>query len=110
VRFDDGSGYSTNLVLRSAWISADYNFIFEPAPLKQFVADLEQMDRTLTGVARLKPMWEEQFLEFRCDRGRVFVCGDLVEHGGVMQRVEFQFQTDQTCLSPLINALRPLLS
>jgi hypothetical protein len=88
VRFDDGSGYRTKLAIRSGWISADYNFCFQPSSLLSFLADLEQIDRTLTGVARLKPVYEEQFVEFQgIGRGRIRVRGDLIGHA-VPQRVQ----------------------
>jgi hypothetical protein len=38
----------------------------------------------------------------------VLVEGDLVEHGHMEQRVQFAFQTDQTCLRPFIAKLREL--
>jgi hypothetical protein len=106
-RFDDGSGYSARLAVRSGWVSAEYDFFFEAPSLVGFLRDLERIDQTLTGIARLQPAYEAQFVEFRGDgRGRVTIHGDLIEHGAMEQRVQFAFMTDQTCMRPFIGALR----
>jgi hypothetical protein len=106
-RFDDGSGYSVTLRIRSGWIGADYDFYFEEHRLREFIQVLEEVDRTLAGTARLKPTYENQFIQFRGDgQGHVIVEGELTDHGGMEQRVRFAFRTDQTCLRPLISELR----
>jgi len=106
-RFADGSGYSTTLAVRSGWISAEYDFFFEQPRLVAFIQALEEIDRTLVGSAKLKPVYEEQFIAFHGNgMGHIGVQGDLVEHGGIEQRVRFAFRTDQTCLGPFIRALR----
>jgi hypothetical protein len=111
VRFGDASGYGAILTVRSGWISADYSFVFQTQPLLQFIAQLEQMDRDLIGVARLKPLWENQFVEFQVIRsGQVLVRGDLMDYGGMEQRLQFAFCTDQTCLRPLIDAFRQIVA
>jgi len=109
-RFEDGSGYSATLAVRSQWIAADYHFVFEVHALARFLKGLEQIDGTLAGVARLKPAYEDQFVEFRGDgKGQVAVTGELIEQAP-QQRVEFAFVTDQTCLRPLIVAFQQLAS
>jgi hypothetical protein len=55
-RFLDGSGYLSQTVIRSGWLSVDYKFYFERSELQTFVGDLQQLDQTLVGQARLKPM------------------------------------------------------
>ena len=60
--FDDGSGYSTVLVIGFGSISADYDCFFEAHRLTEFVQALEKVDRTLVGSARLKPAYEDQCL------------------------------------------------
>lgn len=108
-RFDDGSGYATRLEIRSGWVSVDYPFHFEPQCLGKFLTALESLDRTLAGTARLKPLYEEQFVEFQGNgQGHITVRGELVEDGVRQQRVHFAFGTDQTCLRPLIIALRTI--
>jgi hypothetical protein len=109
-RFQDGSGYSSQIVVRSDWIAVDYKFYFEEQALKTFIAGLEQLDLTLAGQARLKPMWEEQFLAFDgVGSGQVKVSGDLIEHSEWQQCVQFAFGTDQTCLRPFILSLKEAL-
>ncbi len=108
VRFADGSGYSTRIAVRSGWVTADdYMLYFEAEPLSKFLAGIETIDRTLSGVAILKPLFEPPFIEFRgTGRGHVQVRGDLIFSGELDQRVQFAFETDQTCLAPLVGAFR----
>jgi hypothetical protein len=108
-RFEDGSGYSAKLVIRSGWVAAEYDFFFGTDALHGFLHDLEQIDQTLAGVARLKPAYEAQFIELRGDgSGHVTIHGDLIEHGAMEQRLQFTFATDQTCMRPFIGALRQI--
>jgi hypothetical protein len=107
VRFEDDSGYHTKLTVRSGWLSANYDFNFETRCLSDFISALEQIDRTLVGAARLKPVYEDQFIEFRGDgRGGILIFGCLIDRGGMEQRLQFAFNTDQTCLAALIRGLR----
>ena len=109
-RFDDDSGYGTTLVIHSGWISVEYKFVFETLPLQMFLKNLEQIDRTLIGTARLKPTYEEQFVEFEGNgRGHILVHGELADHSGG-QRVRFGFGADQTCLRPFIVAFQQFAS
>jgi hypothetical protein len=79
-RFQDGPGFSSQMVVRSDWIAVTYKFYFEESALRSFIVGLEQLDRTLAGQARLKPMWELQSLEFDgIGSGRIKVSGDLIE-------------------------------
>lgn len=110
-RFGDDSGYSARVILRSNWISADYVFFFENRPLIKFLDGLEKIDRTLSGLARLKPEYEPQFIEFEgMELGHIFVRGELMEHGQHSQRIFFEFQTDQTCLRPFITEFRKIVA
>ena len=109
-RFADGSGFCVQLSVRSDAFAGSIQFCFEPSPLEHFVADLERMDRTLTGSARLKPLYEESKVTFEMLRtGGVAVSGDLVQYGGHTHRLQFGFNTDQTCLAPLIRDLHACL-
>jgi hypothetical protein len=110
-RFNDGSGYGAKLSIRSGWISIEYDLHIEVHPFTEFLRKLRLLDHSLNGVARLKPTYEPQFIEFlSVGRGHILVKGDLMEHGGFGQRVQFSFQTDQTCLPPLIAALQQFAS
>lgn len=110
-RFSDGSGYAATLSVSSGAYSVKYPFFFEEHPLNEFIASLSEMQRTLSGVARLKPMWEPQFIEFRATTlGHVLVRGELPGHSQHHQSLVFAFETDQTCLAPFIGALKSLQS
>ena len=98
-RYADGSGFATLLVVRSGGFAAALPFYFEPPCLTEFVHALKGMDRSLSGSATLKPMWEPQFVTMELDhRGHVRVFGELVESKEHEQRLQFSFETDQTCL------------
>ena len=110
-RFSDGSGYAAVLYVSSGAYSVKYHLFFEEHPLKEFIASLSEMQRTLSGVARLKPMWEPQFIEFKATSlGHLLVRGSLPEHSQYQQSLVFEFPTDQTCLAPFISALKSLQS
>lgn len=105
-RHADGSGYGCKLSVRSTWLTADLPFFFEAQALTVFIAALREMDRTLTGEALLKPMWEEPYLRLEADhRGRIHVSGLMIYYDGNNQQVRFGFVTDQTCLPRLISDL-----
>jgi hypothetical protein len=109
-RFADGSGFKTLLVVRSRGFVAEDSFYFEPEPLAAFLEALERMDRTLSGSALLKPVFEEQFLELEMGRlGRVTVRGELHEYSASPQHLRFEFETDQTCLATLVADVRACL-
>jgi hypothetical protein len=98
-RYADGSGFVTLLVVRSGGFAAALPFHFEPPCLTAFVRALEGMDRSLSGSATLKPTWEPQFVTMELDhRGHVRVFGELLESAEHEQRLQFSFNTDQTCL------------
>jgi len=68
------------------------------------------MDRALTGSALLKPLYEDHFIELQVDNsGRVTIRGELHEYSASPQHLRFQFETDQTCLAPLVADLRACL-
>jgi hypothetical protein len=109
-RFADGSGFRTLLVVRSRGFGAERSFHVEPGPLVLLIEALERMDRTLSGAALLKPHWEEDFLELQMGRlGRVMVRGELHESSASPQHLRFEFETDQTCLAPLVTDIRACL-
>ena len=102
-RFGDESGFLTVLALESGDLSARIRFYFEPHSLKTFLGELRQMDQTLSGSATLRPMWESPFIRLALDhRGHIAVSGEL---GDADQHLRFTFDTDQTCLRPLISDL-----
>ena len=107
--FMDGSGYKSEYVVNSGGFSAARPFYFEAQPLKNFLEGLEAMDRDLRGSAQLKPIYESDFVRLTVDdRGHVDVSGTLTEHGP-RQTLTYSFQTDQTCLRPLMAAIKNVI-
>jgi hypothetical protein len=110
VRYSDGSGFRTVLEVRSRGFEVSAPFYFEPHPLRRFLDDLVAMDHSLTGSAKLKPLYEDPFIELTLTpRGSVVVRGAVFEHSEHSQHLKFEFETDQTVLKPLIDAVRACL-
>jgi len=106
-RFSDGSGYRAELLVRSRGFCVEFPFYFEVEPLRGFIEQLEQMDQTLKGKAVLKPMYEDHFIEVELSSaGHVTVRGQVIEYSEMPQSLKFEFNTDQTCLAPLIRELK----
>jgi hypothetical protein len=109
-RYSDGSGFGTLLQVRSRGFEASAPFYFEPYALRQFLNDLIAMDQSLAGSAKLKPLYEDPFIELTLTRrGSVVVRGEVFEHSEHSQHLKFEFETDQTVLKPLIEAVRACL-
>jgi hypothetical protein len=107
-RLDDRD-YSSMLSVRSGPFSADMAFYFEAHGLTKFVADLESLNKTLTGRARLKLEHEDPFLELEGDgRGHIKVRGKLLQAGPDFQTLSFEFTCDQTALPPFVEAMKGL--
>ena len=106
-RFEDGSGYRAVLEVRSRGFEVSTPFYFEPRPLAEFLNQLVVMDDTLVGSARLKPLYEDHFIELTLiSRGRIVVRGEVFEYSEHAQHLGFEFETDQTVLKPLIDDVR----
>jgi hypothetical protein len=106
-RFSDNSGYSATLVVHSRGFSAEVPFNFEINPLEKFIIALEDMNHTLHGKARLKPNYEDLFIELELDNlGHLRVRGEMIEYSHMPQCLKFEFETDQTCLEPFIHNLK----
>jgi len=109
-RFGDDAGFRSHLAVRSGDFAGSVHFCFEPAPLKQFVAEIERMNRTLSGRAQLKPLYEDIQITLEVHHtGRVTVSGELVRYAEHTHRLQFGFDTDQTCLAPLARDLHACL-
>lgn len=108
-KFDDSSGYRVDLWMRSGGFQLETAFYFEEWSLRQFINSLTDMDRTLTGRATLKPMWETDYVELAMTSlGHVGVTGEFIHAREFDQRIKFGFETDQTCLAPLRDKLKLL--
>ena len=109
-RFADGSGFRVVLDVVSRDFRVRTPLYFEQWPLTQFIDQLVGMDRSLSGSAKLKPLHEDHFIELTLTRtGRVVVHGNVFEHSEHAQHLEFEFETDQTVLKPLIEDLKQCL-
>jgi hypothetical protein len=106
-----GSDFGCVLSVRSGPFAAEIDFYFEGYALEIFIADLQTIDSSLQGRARLKLEFEEPFIELEGDGlGHVSVRGLLLQTGPSTQKLEFTFSTDQTCLRPFIQDLQLLES
>ena len=106
-RFGDGSGFKAYLIVISGGFCAEHRFYFEADSLASFTDALEGMDQTLKGSAKLKPLYEEDYIELEMSTGgHVIVRGELFEYAPESQHLKFEFVTDQTCLSPLVSDLK----
>ena len=106
-RFRDGSGFESHLVVVSGGFSAEHPFYFEEPVLASFVKALESMDQSLKGEDKLKPLFEDDYIELvMSSGGHVIVRGEMFECAEESQHLEFSFVTDQTCLTPLIGDLK----
>lgn len=104
-----GSDFGCVLAICSGPFSGEVDFYFEDYALRRFIDDLRAIDVSLRGTARLKLEFEDPYLELEGDGlGHVQVRGHLLQTGQMMQRMEFGFLTDQTCLRPFIRDLQLL--
>lgn len=105
-RYADGSGFSTEMFVCCHGFSALRRFCFSERSFRAALDALRRMDEQLQGVARLDEDYEhDQFLQFLVDsRGHVTVSGQLVLLDGRTNCLSFTFDTDQTCLEPLVRS------
>jgi hypothetical protein len=105
--FPDDSGGCCFLEVKSGAFSASIDFYFDAEPWKAFLRDLELLDHTLKGVARLGQTFEKPYIELRgSGNGHITVSGLLLQQGYQDQVFEFEFVTDQTVLGPFLADLR----
>ena len=92
-------------------MSVHLQFCFEPARLREFVEQVETMNRLLRGEACLKPTYESNQIRLAAERaGAIIVSGELhSDADGHDHMIRFAFRTDRTCLSPLAKDLRACL-
>jgi hypothetical protein len=109
-RYADGSGFCSEMFVCCQGFSALRRFHFSERSFRAALKALRHMDEQLQGEARLEEDYEhDQFLQFAVDsRGHVCVSGLLVLLDGRSNRLSFEFDTDQTCLAPLVRSLNSL--
>jgi len=100
----NGTDYQCLLVVRSDGFQLERLFWFEPFCLQSFLNALIQIDSRLTGVARLQPLHEDDYIQFQATQhGHVVVSGEVRSDP---QYLRFEFETDQSCVRPFVTALR----
>ena len=105
-RFGDDSGFRVDLWVRSSGLSFELPFYFEKYSLEQFIIGITEMNQTLKGNAVLKPLYEPNIVEFEMNNvGGLWVRGEMTEYTSKLQKVNFEFKTDQSCLAPFLKDL-----
>src|SRR5690348_3582945 len=107
-RSPDGRAYAARLFVETGSFGGHLHVDYEKECLDRFIRELEDMDRTLTGSATLKPLYDHDFITLKLDGvGHVAVRGELPDYsGGRFQQLVFEFETDQTSLAPFIRELK----
>jgi hypothetical protein len=109
-RYSDSSGVCARVSARAGAFAGEQLVCTSPERFEAFVAALARMDRDLSGSARFQSDYEEHYVQLSLDAsGHVEVTGEVVEYGPRTQRLVFGFETDQTCLRPLIRDLQSVL-
>lgn len=107
--FPDGSGGVCNLEVISTPFFGEIRFFFDYPSLPEFIENLNVIEHTLSGEAKLGQLYEEPYVMFRgVGLGHITVSGFLAEHTEHTQKLHFSFTTDQTALGPFINSLREI--
>ncbi|MGD9629100.1 MAG: hypothetical protein AB7V18_07635 [Pyrinomonadaceae bacterium] len=109
-KFEDGSGYSVDLIVLSEGFGLEIEFFFEQWPLNQFIGSLTEMESSLRGEAVLKPMWEDDYIKLEMlELGHLLVQGGFTQHSPHFQQLSFAFGSDQSALGPFLIDLRKLI-
>jgi hypothetical protein len=110
-KFEDGSGYRTDLIVLSGGFGLEIEFFFEVPALGHFIKNLAEMGSSLAGEALLKPMWEDDYIKCEMlDLGHLSVCGVFTQHSPHLQQLRFAFESDQAALSLFLSQLRKLVN
>lgn len=98
--------FRCTLEARSQWLSICAPFEFYGDDLDRFIAELRAMETSLGGEASIDFHYEPPTLTLAGNgRGGILVTCDMFD---AQQRAQVQFETDQTCLAPLIHDLEAL--
>ncbi len=108
---EDNSAYKMNLDIYSRGFSVKKNFYIELFQINKFIKEIEKINKDLKGLATMKPIYEDDYIEFICDKGgHINVKGKIFEHSAIPQHLEFEFITDQTCLPDFIDDLKKCIT
>lgn len=104
-RFADNSGWRGILNLRSgSFALIDHIFYFDE--LIPFQKHIKSIYTTLTGTASLRLRYETDVIELRASsRGHIKVKGHVEMIGEETNKLDFEFDLDQTFLSELISSV-----
>ena len=103
-KFEDGlSEYAAKLDLRSFGFGlSNYQFYFND--LGGFVSELSNSFIGLSGLIKLGHMFESDFISFDFKKGgHVMVKGIFVRHSNNTQKLEFEFEIDQTYMKSFVD-------
>jgi len=102
----DKPGGSFELDLRSSPFQAQIKFYFDDSTLRDFIKNLKKLEESLRGKVRLGNIYEQPYVQFEGNgMGHITVSGKLVSNDHWMQKLDFNFKTDQTALGPFIKDL-----
>jgi hypothetical protein len=109
-QFDDGSGFTGTIrVISGRFRCTGRPYYFDG--LEGFLATLTENFRKLSGQAELRAQHEKEFLRVSFGtRGRVKVAGLILEHGELMQRLEFNIETDQNFIPQFVKSISVVLA
>jgi hypothetical protein len=100
------SSYSCALTVHSNGFACIRRFDFDGDSLTAAIASLLKMTAGTPDEATLEYRHEADFLRFTMNRlGHVIVRGELYHYGELSHSLKFAFRTDQTVLSPWLEAL-----
>lgn len=89
---------------------ADVAVFIDRDDFARFASELEALDQSLSGVARLEPLERQVSLRVSADhRGRLTLKGELRAQAGSGTRLEFEFELDQTFLREPLAQLQDAL-
>jgi hypothetical protein len=95
------------LEVQAGPFAAQIQFFFDSEPWRAFLRDLEALNVSLVGEAKLGLDFEDPYIALRGDgKGHIEVYGLLLDQRAHSQRLEFSFTTDQTTLGPFLADLR----
>ena len=78
--------------------------------LAEFVRQVSAAEQLLSGTAILREDFHDHYLKMEVTKlGHVVVSGAIIEYGEHIQRLEFEFVTDQTCLPQFAKQLGSLI-
>ncbi len=105
-----GTSFSCIVDLFSEGFAATRPFYFEQYNLQQFYDQLDLLNKLIPGIARLQGEFEDDYIQLELlKNGHIHVTGEIIQHSELGQHLSFGFQTDQTCIPPLLKTILSIL-